>query len=273
DGGSARVMGAAVGPYDLDSVKIGRWERIVARLPKPIREMVGWTTGGRSWGGSRSWFHVPNETNALQIYLRLDHSTLVASGSVANLKARIVDADGWVWESHGRGDRTVNPGASNRLDLIGLSFAGFPRWQSEFEVKLMLDGWSSGGRVLEEIAKFNLKNPVPATPTNLAARPLPQEIQAGPVQVVLNRLDYRPGWRSPEEVSAAEGERLGGLNPVFTSYERTGGGIVSNAWHEVMKDLEDNYGNNSHGALPVRRPGDTNAPPIQWRGGLHLVGD
>lgn len=272
-GGTARVLKIAIGPHDLDSIQPYWWESLASKLPGKLRNSLRRILPVLASGGSgRNWMYVPNDTNDLQIYLRLDHSSLLSTGGANNLKALITDADGWVWESHARGYRSFGS-SSNQIDVVSLSFAGYPRWEREFEVRLVLDGWLSGNPNVQKIGHFRIKNPEIKNPAKLTPSALPQTAQAGPLTVRLQRIFYSPQPPYTPIQKLKNGELIGGINAVFTTREATDEVVITDAWHEVRKTVVDEYGNNSFYGLPARRPTDVNSPVKAWKFGLELVAD
>jgi hypothetical protein len=118
---------------------------------------------------------------------------------------------------------------------------------------------------------LRIRNPAyAAAPTQWIVRPLPQSMTFDGVEATLSGLEFRRNWQGTPDDASAQTPRV---NLKLSVDERQNGERISGVWHEVNKSFFDNYGNNSHDGLPPRRVSDTNAPPIQWRMVVELVGD
>lgn len=272
DGSRARLLKAHGCAHEPPPLLGQPWSRLAQKLPanrlgSPIREWVGGSTGGEG----RSWHHVPVETNGLHLWFELSGSTAVGTGggfTLTKLDGAITDAEGWLWLNHGKANSRGTL-FGRQLDLYGLDFSAFPRWQQELEVEIF-----QGDQAPVLFGSHLVSNPdyLRVAPTNWNVKPLPQTVIQSELEVSLETLTFRPHWRKSAEVML-RGELPPISEPVLSTVELSAAGKIPDSWHKVQQSMFDNFGNSSHQGLPPRRPGSDLVPPIQWRIAVELVGD
>jgi hypothetical protein len=272
DGSRARLLKVHGGAHEPPPLAGQPWSKLAQKLPanrlgSPIREWVGGTTGGEG----RSWHHVPVENNGLHLWFELSGSTAVGTGgglTLTKLDGAIIDAEGWLWLNHGKAN-SMGTLFGGRLDLYGLDFSAFPRWQQVLEVKIF-----QGEQTPVLLGSHVVSNPdyLPVAPTNWNVKPLPQAVIQSELEVTLEALTFRPHWRKSAG-AVLQGEFAPRFEPALSTVEQQAAGRMPDLWHKVQQSVFDNFGNSSHQGLPPRRPGSDLVPPVQWRIAVELVGD
>lgn len=270
DGSRARLLKAHGGAHEPPPLLGQPWSRLAQKLPaKPWASTVRDSVGGTLNGESRSWYHVPVETNGLYLWLQLrDGPTPQAQTGSTGLAGAIRDAESWLWFDYGKANANGTL-FGDRIDVFGLDFSGFPRWQQWLKVQILRE--RNEPSVLGVHAT---KNPGYLTTalTNWISQPLPQTIVQDALTVRLDELTIQPAYRK-DLGKLLGGELIPAIKPKVTVMEQQASFGIDGMWHVVRNSFYDNFGNNSYHGLPPRRPGSAVVPPIQWRIAVELVGD
>jgi len=270
DGSRARLLKANGGAHQPPPLAGQPWSKLAQKLPTSryttlVRDWVGGTFDGES----RSWYHVPVETNGLHLWLQLRDSPAPAGQTgTPGLGGTIRDSEGWLWLDHGKAQASGTL-FGDRMDVFGLDFSGFPRWQRRFEMQVFRD--RPEPFLLGMHAMMNPGH-LSAAPTNWISQPLPQTFVQGALTVHLDELIIRPAYRG-DLAEVLGGELIPAIKPKVTVMEQQASFGIGGMWHLVRNSFYDNFGNNSHQGLPPRRLGSDLVPPIQWRIAVELVGD
>jgi len=274
DGTRTRVVEVFQGEHRLPEDAGGLATRLARKLPDrgPIIRLKQWV-GGVPSGWSRSWMHVPETTNVLHLWLEMDGPSTLTANSFHELQANVVDAEGWQWSNHGRSQTTVTVFGGRTLNLFGVEYAAFPRWQERLELVLGQESWAGGPKYLP-LGRHVLMNPVVYTAplTNWPVQPLPQTWNQDGLDVRLDAVHFKPAGDAGAKPDGS-GMKAPSAALRWIATEMDGDQRRTNWWHQVQTSFYDNYGNSSYVGLPPKRPELSGVPLIQWRIAVKLVGD
>ncbi len=267
DGSQAEVVEVWVGEHRSPQPSPGVLERLSTVLPGSLGMLL--PSSSVAPGGG-SWRHVPDNTNTLRFWFSVPPWSAAANISGGQLAGRIRDEDGWVWESHARMESSRQGWGTNVVAYLSLGFAGFPHWQEFLDIEVFGRSWSS--QTGQTFGTVRLRNPAfGQPPEQWPVKPLPQTVAVHDLAVTLERLRFSPD--RPRDEDAMRNGDLPHVSLRLHTVERFENRLLTNVWHDVQTSFYDNHCNNSHQGLPPLRPGDTHAPPIQWKVGVLLVGD
>jgi len=217
--------------------------------------------------------HVPDDSQGLHVWGELFGAPAGPGNQLRGLAGGITDAEGWTWRNHGEASARATT-FGRAVELFGLDFAGFPRWQPTLEMEMVHEDRQDGrpGGVL--LGRHRLSNPVQLVHplTNWPVQPLPQRVEQDGLQVTLKSLSFRRSWRDAA-TEGFTGRFPPSVDVQLDTQEWQDGEFVTGRWHAIQSSFFDNFGNCSHEGLPPRTPESRSMPMIQWRISVKLVGD